>query len=308
MKMKKENKLTTFAKGVRRDWELIVMILPIVIFFLVFAYYPMYGVVIAFKKFSVVRGIAGSPWVGWKYFIRFFESPYLFRLLRNTLLISLYNILWGFPVPILFALMLDEVKVKGFKRVVQTVSYLPHFVSTVVICSMVIDLVSSNGPLNEILYKVTGAKVNFLGDPKWFRTIYVGSGVWQSFGWNSIIYLAAITGINPDLYEAAEMDGANRLQQVWHVTLPGIKPTILTLLILSLGNALSVGYEKIILLYSSATYETADVISTYVYRTGLLNAEYSYSAAVGLFNSVVNIMVLFLFNWVGKKFFEVRIF
>ena len=151
-------------------------------------------------------------------------------------------------------------------------------------------------------------KINFLGDPRWFRTIFVGSGIWQGFGWNSIIYLAAITGINPDLYEAAEMDGANRLRQVWHVTLPGIKPTILTLLILSLGNALSVGYEKIILLYSPATYETADVISSYVYRTGMLNAEYSYSAAVGLFNSVVNIMVLFLFNWVGKKFFEVRIF
>lgn len=308
MKMKTENKLKTFCRGLRRDWELIVMILPIVIFFLVFAYYPMYGVVIAFKKFSVVRGILGSPWVGMKYFIRFFESPYVFRLLRNTLLISVYNIVWGFPVPILFALMLDEIKNKGFKRVVQTVSYLPHFVSTVVICSMIFDLVSTNGPINGILDKVLGVKINFLGDPKWFRTIFVGSGIWQGFGWNSIIYLAAITGINPDLYEAAEMDGANRLRQVWHVTLPGIKPTILTLLILSLGNALSVGYEKIILLYSPATYETADVISSYVYRTGLLNAEYSYSAAVGLFNSVVNIMVLFLFNWVGKKFFEVRIF
>ena len=173
---------------------------------------------------------------------------------------------------------------------------------------MIFDLVYTNGPINGILDKVLGVKINFLGDPKWFRTIFVGSGIWQGFGWNSIIYLAAITGINPDLYEAAEMDGANRLRQVWHVTLPGIKPTILTLLILSLGNALSVGYEKIILLYSPATYETADVISSYVYRTGLLNAEYSYSAAVGLFNSVVNIMVLFLFNWVGKKFFEVRIF
>lgn len=306
--MKTQSRLKTFARGIRRDWELIVMILPVVIFFLVFAYYPMYGVVIAFKKFSVAKGIVNSPWVGMKYFIRFFESPYLYRLLRNTLLISLYNIVWGFPVPILFALMLDEIRSKGFKSVVQTVSYLPHFVSSVVICSMVIDLVSTNGVINSVLYRVTGARINFLGDPKWFRTIFVGSSIWQDFGWNSIIYLAAITGINPDLYEAAKMDGAGCLQQVWHVTLPGIKPTILTLLILSLGNALSVGYEKIILLYSPSTYETADVISSYVYRTGLLNAEYSYSAAVGLFNSVVNIMVLFVFNWVGRRFFEVRIF
>lgn len=306
--MKAENRLKAFARGLRRDWELIIMILPVVIFFLVFAYYPMYGVVIAFKKFSVAKGILNSPWVGMKYFIRFFESPYLFRLLRNTLLISLYNIVWGFPVPILFALMLDEIKTKKFKSAVQTVSYLPHFVSSVVICSMVIDLVSTNGVINSALDRITGTKINFLGDPKWFRTIFVGSGIWQDFGWNSIIYLAAITGINPDLYEAAKMDGAGRLQQVWHVTLPGIKPTILTLLILSLGNALSVGYEKIILLYSPSTYETADVISSYVYRTGLLNAEYSYSAAVGLFNSVVNIMVLFVFNWVGRRFFEVRIF
>lgn len=306
--MKTQNRLKTFARGIRRDWELIVMILPVVIFFLVFAYYPMYGVVIAFKKFSVAKGILNSPWVGMKYFIRFFESPYLYRLLRNTLLISLYNIVWGFPVPILFALMLDEIGAKGFKSVVQTVSYLPHFVSSVVICSMVIDLVSTNGVINSVLYRVIGTKINFLGDPKWFRTIFVGSGIWQDFGWNSIIYLAAITGINPDLYEAAKMDGAGRLQQVWHVTLPGIKPTILTLLILSLGNALSVGYEKIILLYSPSTYETADVISSYVYRTGLLNAEYSYSAAVGLFNSAVNIIVLLVFNWVGRRFFEVRIF
>lgn len=306
--MKTQNRLKTFARGIRRDWELIVMILPVVIFFLVFAYYPMYGVVIAFKKFSVAKGILNSPWVGMKYFIRFFESPYLYRLLRNTLLISLYNIVWGFPVPILFALMLDEIGSKGFKSVVQTVSYLPHFVSSVVICSMVIDLVSTNGVINSVLYRVIGTKINFLGDPKWFRTIFVGSGIWQDFGWNSIIYLAAITGINPDLYEAAKMDGAGRLQQVWHVTLPGIKPTILTLLILSLGNALSVGYEKIILLYSPSTYETADVISSYVYRTGLLNAEYSYSAAVGLFNSAVNIIVLLVFNWVGRRFFEVRIF
>ena len=298
----------TFWKNLRRDRQLVFMLIPVVIFFAVFSYYPLYGILIAFKDYSISKGILGSPWAGLRYFRQFFLSPYFGRLLRNTVLISVYSLLWGFPVPIIFALLLNEFKDGKFKRLIQTVSYLPHFISLVVICGILIDIFSpQGGVVNALLYSLTGKRINFFGEPEWFRTMYVGSGVWQEFGWNSIIYLAAITGINPDLYEAARIDGAGRLRQIWHVTLPGIKPTILTLLILNLGNIMSVGYEKIILLYSPTTYETADVISTYVYRTGLLSQQYSYAGAVGLFNSVINIVILVLCNFVGKKLFGVGI-
>ncbi len=298
----------TFWKNLRRDRQLVFMLIPVVIFFAVFSYYPLYGILIAFKDYSISKGILGSPWAGLRYFRQFFLSPYFGRLLRNTVLISVYSLLWGFPVPIIFALLLNEFKDGKFKRLIQTVSYLPHFISLVVICGILIDIFSpQGGVVNALLYSLTGKRINFFGEPEWFRAMYVGSGVWQEFGWNSIIYLAAITGINPDLYEAARIDGAGRLRQIWHVTLPGIKPTILTLLILNLGNIMSVGYEKIILLYSPTTYETADVISTYVYRTGLLSQQYSYAGAVGLFNSVINIAILVLCNFVGKKLFGVGI-
>ena len=293
-------KRKAFWKSLRRDRQLVFMLIPVVIFFAVFSYYPLYGILIAFKDYSISRGILGSPWAGLRYFRQFFSSPYFGRLLRNTVLISVYSLLWGFPIPILFALLLNEFKDGKFKRVIQTVSYLPHFISLVVICGILIDIFSpQGGVVNSLLYSLTGKRINFFGEPEWFRTMYVGSGVWQEFGWNSIIYLAAITGINPDLYEAARIDGAGRLRQIWHVTLPGIKPTILTLLILNLGNIMSVGYEKIILLYSPTTYETADVISTYVYRTGLLSQQYSYAGAVGLFNSAINIAILVLCNFAG---------
>lgn len=301
-------KRKAFWKSLRRDRQLVFMLIPVVIFFAVFSYYPLYGILIAFKDYSISRGILGSPWAGLRYFRQFFSSPYFGRLLRNTVLISVYSLLWGFPVPILFALLLNEFKDGKFKRLIQTVSYLPHFISLVVICGILIDIFSpQGGVVNSLLYSLTGKQINFFGEPEWFRTMYVGSGVWQEFGWNSIIYLAAITGINPDLYEAARIDGAGRLRQIWHVTLPGIKPTILTLLILNLGNIMSVGYEKIILLYSPTTYETADVISTYVYRTGLLSQQYSYAGAVGLFNSAINIAILVLCNFAGKKLFGVGI-
>mgnify|MGYP005802454225 FL=1 len=301
-------KRKAFWKSLRRDRQLVFMLIPVVIFFAVFSYYPLYGILIAFKDYSISRGILGRPWAGLRYFRQFFSSPYFGRLLRNTVLISVYSLLWGFPVPILFALLLNEFKDGKFKRLIQTVSYLPHFISLVVICGILIDIFSpQGGVVNSLLYSLTGKRINFFGEPEWFRTMYVGSGVWQEFGWNSIIYLAAITGINPDLYEAARIDGAGRLRQIWHVTLPGIKPTILTLLILNLGNIMSVGYEKIILLYSPTTYETADVISTYVYRTGLLSQQYSYAGAVGLFNSAINIAILVLCNFAGKKLFGVGI-
>lgn len=304
--MKRGPKITW--RAIRRDRYLIYMLIPVVLFFLLFSYLPMYGVIIAFQDYSVGKGILGSPFVGLQYFQQFFQGFYFERLLSNTLLISIFNLLWGFPIPILFALILNEFRDGAFKRVVQTVSYLPHFISMVVICGMIVNFLSpQNGVVNQVLQNLTGKTVNFLGDPHYFRTIYVASGVWQEFGWNSIIYLAALAGIDPQLYEASKIDGANKWRQLWHITLPGIKGTIITLLLLSLGNVMSVGFEKIILLYSPSTYETADVISTYVYRMGLKNSQYSFSAAVGLFNSVINVVLLVSCNFISKKATDVGI-
>jgi putative aldouronate transport system permease protein len=278
------------------------MILPVFVFFIIFAYLPMYGVIIGFKDYSPGKGIWGSNWVGFEHFEHFFKGFYFLRLLRNTILISLYSILFGFPIPILFALLLNEFKDGLFKRTIQTISYLPHFISLVVVCGMIVNFLSpQNGIINIVLEMVTGNKINFLNDSKWFRFIYVASGVWQEFGWNSIIYLAALSAIDSNLYEAAKIDGAGRLKQLWHISLPGIKGTIITLLILTLGNLMSVGFEKIILLYNPSTYETADVISTYVYRMGLQSMQYSFSAAVGLFNSVINTVLLLCCNQLSKK-------
>ena len=294
-------------KNIRRDQLLILMVLPVVIYFIVFAYLPMYGLIIAFKDYSPGRGIWGSPWVGFIHFKQFFGGFFFSRLLRNTLLISIYTIIFGFPVPILFALLLNEFKDGFFKRSIQTISYLPHFISLVVICGMIINFLSpQNGIINIILEKFIGKRINFMAEARWFRFIYVGSGIWQEFGWRSIIYLAALSGIDPNLYEAAKIDGAGRLSQLWHISLPGIKATIITLLILAVGNMMSVGFEKIILLYRPTTYETADVISTYVYRIGLASVsgtspQYSFSAAVGFFNSIINMFFLLSCNWISKK-------
>jgi len=268
----------------------------------------MYGVLIAFKDYRVSLGIWGSPWVGFEYFIRFFESFFFTRLVANTFLISLYSILWGFPIPIIFALILNEFRDGAFKRVIQTISYFPHFISLVVVCGMIIDFLSPQGGIvNQLIVLFGGSPINFLGMPQWFRTVFIGSSIWQGFGFGSIIYIAAISGINPELYEAARIDGAGRFKQMLHVTLPGIRGTILTLLILNIGNIMSVGFERIILLYNPATYATADVISTYVYRIGLLGAQYSYAAAIGLFNSVINIAILLTVNTLCRKTFGVSL-
>lgn len=291
-----------FWRHMLRDKYLLLMALPATLYFLVFSYYPMYGVVIAFKNFTPGQTIMGSPWVGLENFREFFNGYYFSRLLSNTLLISVYSLLWGFPLPIIFALMLNEFREGFFKRGIQTVSYLPHFVSLVVTCGMIIDFLSpSSGLVNTLIRALGGRPINFLSMPKYFRTIYVASGVWQEFGWNSIIYLAALSGVDQQLYEAARIDGAGRWKQLLHVTLPAIQPTIVLLLIMSVGNIMSVGFEKIILLYNSSTYETADVISTYVYRIGLQSMRYSYSAAVGLFNSFVNIVVLVSANTLSRR-------
>ncbi|MDR2078515.1 MAG: ABC transporter permease subunit, partial [Treponema sp.] len=256
--------------NLRRDKLLIMMILPVVVYYILFSYLPMYGVVIAFKDYRPGRGIWGSRWVGLEHFKQFFGGFFFVRLLRNTLLISVYSLVWGFPVPIIFALILNEFKDGVFKRSIQTITYLPHFISVVVICGMIVNFLSpANGIVNIVLEKLIGKRIGFLNESGWFRGIYVGSGIWQGFGWNSIIYLAALSGIDMNLYEAAKIDGAGRLRQIRHISLPGIMPTVVTLFILSVGNLMSVGFEKIILLSNPAIYETADVISTYVYRMGI---------------------------------------
>lgn len=280
------------------------MAIPVIAYYIIFCYWPMYGITIAFKDFSIKHGILGSKWVGFKYFNEFFNSRYFTRIIKNTLLINLYDVLWGFPAPIILALLLNEVKNKIFKNTIQTISYLPHFISMVVICSIILDFTSSDGLINGILAHFRVAPSNLMMRPELFRTIYISSGIWQSVGWGSIIYLGALTGIDPQLYEAAIIDGAGRWKQVWSVTIPGIAPTIITLLILRLGSMMSVGFEKIILLYNPMIYETADVISTFVYRKGLEDFNYSYSTAVGLFNSLINFGLLITANKISKRYSE----
>lgn len=295
-------------KNIRRDKALLLIVLPVVIHYLIFVYYPMYGNIIAFKDYSPVLGINGSEWVGFEYFLQFFRSPYFWRVLRNTLLISCYSILWGFPIPIIFALMTNDLRNGIFKRVVQAVSYIPYFISTVIICGMLVNFLSpSNGIVNTIIELFGGKPINFLMEPGWFRTVFIASGIWQGFGWSSIIYLAALTGINPELYEAATMDGASKLQQVIHVSVPCILPTIIVTFIMQIGTLMSVGYEKLILLYNPVTLDVADVISSYVYRTGLVEGNYSFGSAVGLFNSVINLLLVFLANRISKKASEVSL-
>lgn len=298
-------KLMTRAWG---DRHLLLLTLPALAYYIIFCYIPMGGILIAFKDYSPRMGIFNSPWVGLQWFKQFFSSVYAWRTIKNTFLLSLYNIAWGFPIPVIFALLLNELKNAKFKKVVQTVSYLPHFISTVIICGILINFLSpSDGIVNNILMRLGREPISFLNDPRWFRTIYVGSTVWQGFGWNSIIYLAAITSIDPTLYEAATIDGAGRWRKMASITFPSILPTIIIMLILNTGVIMNVGYEKIILLYNPATYEVSDIISSFVYRRGLEGAEYGLSTAVGLFNSIVNLTLLVIVNTVSKKVADVAL-
>lgn len=285
----------------RHNWSLYLLVLPVVIYYIVFKYKPMYGALIAFKDFTPIKGVAGSEWVGFKHFIRFFSSPYFWRLLKNTFLLSFYNLLFGFPAPIILALMLNEVKNKRFKQITQTLTYLPHFLSLVVICGMVTDFSLTSGLFNSVIEFFGGTRKPLLQYAENYRTIYVLSGIWKEVGWGTIIYLAALAGIDVQLYEAAKIDGAGKWKQMIHVTLPGIAPQIIILLILKIGQLMSMGYEKTILLYNPAIYDTADIISSYVYRVGLLNAEWSYSTAIGLFNSLINCILVISANYISKK-------
>ena len=288
------------------------MILPVLVYLALFCYKPMYGIIIAFKNYKVARGIEKSPWVGLFWFENFFNDPYFFRLLRNTFTISGLTILFGFPAPILLALLLNEVHNNKFKRTVQTITYMPYFISLVVLCSLIKIYCQQNGLISDIVAFFGGTKQNWLQDPKYFRLIYVLSDIWQGIGWNSIIYLAALSGIDQEQYEAARIDGANRFQQVLHVTLPGLLPTITILFILRMGNILNVGYEKILLLYQPTTYEVADVFSTYTYRISLGSTtgqpQYSLSTAVSLFNTLVNVCFLLMTNMISSKLTDSSLF
>lgn len=302
---KNKNYTGSLIKDIKRDKWIYALALIVVAYYVLFQYLPMYGAIIAFKEYDVVKGIAGSPWVGLKHFKDFINDYYFVRIMRNTFLLSVFNLLWSFPLTVIFALLLNEIKQQRFKKVVQTATYLPHFISTIVICGMLIDFLAEDGMISQCIKALGGEAKFYLNYPQYFRTIYITSGIWQSIGWGSIIYLAALSGIDTQLYEAAMIDGAGRLRQTWNITLPGILPTIVTLLILDIGKLMNLGYEKIILLYNGNTYETADVISTYVYRLGLGEMRrYSYTSAIGLFNSAINMMLLVSANHISKKLTE----
>ncbi|WP_371117280.1 ABC transporter permease [Paenibacillus sp. cl123] len=291
----------------KKHKALYLLMLPGILYYLIFKYAPMYGIIIAFQDYSVGRGILGSKFVGMKHFIEFFYvTPDAWKLIRNTVMLNVYDLLFHFPAPIVLAILFHELRISWFKRLVQSVSYMPHFLSTVVIAGIIVTFLSpSSGVINHALVRAFGIEpILFLGEPGWFRTIYVGSEIWQKIGWGTILYLAAISGIDPTLYEAAKMDGANRFQQVRHITLVGMLPVMIVLFVLTLGNFMETGFQKILLLYNSMNYETSDVINTFVYRRGILDADFSFATAVGLFQSVIGLVLVVAANRIVRKYSE----
>ena len=300
--MKSVSQLTFAKKSIKRHWQLYLVILPIIVYFIVFKYIPMVNSVIAFKDYSVVKGIWGSPWAGFKHFELFFNNPIFWDLIGNTLLLSIYHLAAGFPIPILLALALNEVRNGLFKKSVQMITYAPHFISTVVMVSMIMLVLSPKlGIVNTGLRSLGIEEIDFLANPELFRSVYVWSDIWQGAGYSAIIYLAALAGVDPSLYEAARVDGASRLQKIIHIDLPGLMPTAVIILILNLGGIMSVGFEKTYLLQNPLNLQTSEVSATFVYKIGLLNANFSFATAVGLFNSVINLGLLVLVNEFAKR-------
>lgn len=295
---------TSWKRDFKMNWKVYLLVLPVIIYFIIFNYLPMGGLIMAFENFNPVKGFFRSDFVGFDNFIQFFTAPNFFQILRNTFVISLLGLVIGFPLSIIFALLLNEIYITFFKKTVQTISYMPYFVSTVVICGLIIDFVSSNGIITNLLVKIGFERQNLLLNPSYFWAINLLSDIWQGLGYGSIIFIAAISGVSPEQHEAAAIDGATRLRRVWHVTLPGIMPVVITMLVLRCGLLMSVGFDKILLLYNPSIYETADVISTNVQRMGILKMQYGYSAAVGLFNSVVGTTLLLVSNAISKKHTE----
>lgn len=290
-----------WRRVLRRDWRLYSLAVVPLLFFLVFRYVPMLGNVIAFRRFQPGGSIFGESWVGLRYVLMFLSDPTFWQVFTNTFLIGTLTLLFCFPLPIVLALLLNEVRVRWFKRFVQTVSYLPHFLSIVIVAGMLMQLLSVEGTVNQIVRAFGGEAIPYLQRAEWFRTIYVSSEVWQTVGWGTILYLAAFTAIDENLYEAARIDGAGRLRQTWHVTLPGIRPTMVTLLILNIGTFMAVGFEKVLLLYNPLTYPTGDVISTYLFRIGLLSNNFSYAAAIGLFEAIIGLTLILSANAISRR-------
>lgn len=293
----------------KRMWQknkyLWLLFLPCLLYYLVFRYAPMFGLVITFKDYNLFRGIWASNWVGFKYYRMFLENPDFFLLMKNTLVLGIYKLVFGFPAPIILALLLNELKKVVFKRFVQTVSYLPHFISNVIVASMVIMFLSPTGGLiNNMIGALGFEPINFMMKPEWFRTIYVISEIWQHIGWETIIYLAALTAVDPQLYEAASIDGASRMRKLWHVTLPGIAPAIVILLIMNIGKVLEIGFEKVYLMQNAAIYETADIISTYVYRVGMEQGNFSYGASIDLFMGIISLIFIYSANFISRRISE----
>lgn len=292
-------------KRVVRNWDLYVLISPVIAYFILFEYLPMYGVQIAFKDFIATKGIWDSPWAGWKHFERFMQGYYFNRLIINTLAISIFYLVVSFPLAIILALMMNEVRHSKVRRTVQTVTYAPHFISLVVLVGMMTVFLSpQSGLVNQIISFFGGTRIDFLAEAGWFKPLYVLSGVWQNTGWSSIIFIAALAGVDPQQHESAMLDGASRWQRIWHVNIPGIMPTIIILLILECGKIMTVGFEKVFLMQNDLNVSSSDVISTYVYRSGILGAQYSFAAAVGLFNSIINLVLLFTVNRISRKVSE----
>lgn len=293
----------TVAQKLTESWQLYLFVLPTLIYFLIFNYFPMYGVQLAFKYFNPALGITGSSWVGMDNFMRFFNSFYFWRLLKNTLVLSIYSLIICFPFPIILALLINEIVHSRVKKVIQTTLYAPYFISTVVIVGIInVFFNTSTGFINIILAALGGETIPFLIEPKWFKHMYALSGLWQTAGWNSIIYIAALTSIDPSLHEAAQIDGANQFQRIVHINIPGIMPTAVILFIMQMGRVMNVGFEKAFLMQNAMNKEASEIISTFVYTQGLINMDYGYSTAVGLFNNIINIILLLLFNHMAKKF------
>ncbi len=292
------------AAALRRDRYLIAMVIPAIVLLVVFRYIPIYGVSIAFQKYRIGHGFLDGPWVGFEHFAKFIRGPFFFRLMRNTFLLGLYSLLWGFPLPILLAVSLNELKDGPVRKSFQTISYLPYFVSTVVIIGIVKEFLSVHGLVNSVIESLGGKPIDFFSEASWFRTIYIGSAIWQNMGFGAIIYLAALSGVSPEMYESATIDGASRLQKIWYVSLPAILPTIMIQLILAVGGILGNDSTKILLIYSPVTYETADVIGTYTYRMGIEKTQFSYTTAVGLFTSAINFLFLVVTNKTSEKLTE----
>lgn len=295
-------KTMSLAKRIARHWELYLLLLPGIVLTIIFKYVPMYGIQIAFRNYNAAAGFWGSEWVGFQWFTKFFTNYNSTRMIRNTLLLSLYSLLWSFPMPIILALLFNQVKGQRFRKTVQTAVYAPHFISIMVLCGMIKIFLSPNGGLfNILLQNFGGQPVDFLGKAQWFRSIYVASGIWQDTGWGTILYLAALSGVDTQLYDAAKVDGANKWKLIRHIDFPVLIPIIIIQLIMSFGNLMNVGFEKAFLLQTNLNAPTSDIIATYVYRQGILKAQYSFSTAVGLFNTAVNLVLLIVVNKICKK-------